>query len=231
MDLRWGYNNVRIKAGDEWKATFICFHGAFEPLVMYFGLCNSPATFQAMMNEIFADMDDMVVVYIDDLMIFTKTDNQAEHNRIVLKVLHHLEENDVFVKPEKCTFRATEVDFLGMIVGCDSISMDQTKVKAILDWPEPKNVKGVRSFLGLANFYRRFIKDYMRIARLLHDLTKKEEPFQWEEAQQTVFDMLKKHFTTAPVLAFPDLDCKFRLELDASDYATGAVLSIEKDSI
>ena len=109
--------------------------------------------------------------------------------------------------------------------------MDQTKVKAILDWPEPKNIKGVRSFLGLANFYRRFIKDYARVACPLHDLTKKEEPFQWEEAQQTAFDTLKKHFTTTPVFAFPDLDCKFCLELDASDYATGAVLSIEKDSI
>ena len=80
MDLRWGYNNIRIKEGDEWKAIFVCFHGAFKPLVMYFKLCNSPTTFQVMMNEIFADMDDMVVVYIDDLMIFTKTDNQAEHN-------------------------------------------------------------------------------------------------------------------------------------------------------
>ena len=172
---------------------------------MYFGLCNSPVTFQAMMNEIFADMDDVVIVYIDDLMIFTKTNNQAEHDRIVLKVLRCLEENDLFVKPEKCTFCTTEVDFLGMIVGRDGIKMDQTKVKAILDWPEPKNVKGVRSFLGLANFYRRFIKDYARVARPLHDLTKKEEPFQWEEPQQMAFDMLKRHFTTAPILAFPDL--------------------------
>ena len=136
-----------------------------------------PPTFQAMMNEIFADMDDVVVVYIDDLMIFTKTDNQSEHDRIVLEVLRRLKENDLFVKPEKCMCRATEVDFLGMIVGRDGIKMDQTKVKAILDWPEPKNVKGVRSFLGLANFYRRFIKDYAHVARLLHDLTKKEEPF------------------------------------------------------
>ena len=153
MDLRWGYNNIQIKDDDKWKATFICFCGAFEPLVMYFGLCNSPATFQVMMNEIFADMDDVIVVYIDDLMIFTKTDNQAEHDRTILEVLCCLEENDLFVKPEKCTFRATEVDFLSMIVGRDGIKMDQTKVKAILDWPEPKNVKGVRSFLGLANFY------------------------------------------------------------------------------
>ena len=231
MDLSWGYNNVRIKEGDEWKATFICFCGAFEPLVMYFRLCNSPATFQAMMNEIFADMDDVVVVYIDDLMIFTKANNQAEHNRIVLEVLRRLEENDLFVKPEKCTFCATEVDFLSMIVGRDGIKMDQTKVKAILDWPEPKNVKGVRSFLGLANFYQRFIKDYAHVARPLHDLTKKEEPLRWEQPQQHAFDTLKEHFTTAPVLAFPDLDCKLRLELDASDYTTGAVLSIEKDGI
>ena len=144
---------------------------------MYFGLCNSPATFQVMMNEIFTDMDDMVVAYIDNLMIFTKTDNQTEHNQIVLEVLCHLEENDLFVKPEKCMFRATEVDFLSMIVRRDGIKMDQTKFKAILVWPEPKNVKGVRSFLGLANVYRRFIKDYARIARPLHDLTKKEEPF------------------------------------------------------
>ena len=121
-------------------------------------------------------MDDVVVVYIDDLMIFTKTDNQAEHNRIVLEVLCCLEENDLFIKPEKCTFCATEVDFLSMIVGCDGIKMDKTKVKAILDWPEPKNVKGVRSFLGLANFYRRFIKDYARVARPLHDAIRTELP-------------------------------------------------------
>ena len=141
MDLRWGYNNVWIKKGNEWKAAFVCFRGAFEPLVMYFRLCNFLATFQVMMNEIFTDMDDVVVVYIDDLMIFTKTDNQAEHDQIVLEVLHCLEENDLFVKAEKCTFRATEVDFLSMIVRRDGIKMDQTKVKAILDWPEPKKRK------------------------------------------------------------------------------------------
>ena len=153
IDLRWGYNNVCIKENDEWKAAFTCFHRSFEPLVMYFRLCNSPAMFQVMMNKIFADMDDVVVVYIDDLMIFMKTENQAEHDKIILEVLRHLKENDLFIKPEKCTFRATEVDFLGMIVRCDGIKMDQEKVKAILEWPEPKTVKEVRSFLRLANFY------------------------------------------------------------------------------
>ena len=153
MDLRWGYNNVCIKENDEWKAAFTCFHRSFESLSMYFRLCNLPATFQAMMNEVFADMDDIIVVYINNLMIFTKTENQAEHNKIVLEVLKKLKENDIFVKPEKCMFHAIEVDFLGMIVGHDRIKMDQKKVKAILEWPEPKTVKGVRSFLGLANFY------------------------------------------------------------------------------
>ena len=231
MDLRWGYNNVWIKEGDTWKVTFVCFHGAFKPLVMYFGLCNSPTIFQVMMNEIFTDMHDVVMIYIDDLMLFTKTDNQAEYNQIVLKVLSCLEENDLVVKPEKCTVCTTEVNFLGMIVRHDNISMDQTKVGAILDWPEPKNVKGVRSFLGQANFYWRFIKDYTCIAHLLHHLTKKEELFQWEKPQQTAFDTLKKHFTTTQLLTFPDIDCKFCLESDASDFAIGAVLSIEKDGI
>ena len=195
MDLRWGYNNVCIKENNEWKAAFTCFHRSFKPLVMYFGLCNSPATFQVMMNEIFTDMDDVVVVYIDDLMIFTKTENQAEHNKIVLEVLRRLEGNDLFVKPEKCTFHATEVDFLGMIVGRDGIKMDQEKVKAILEWPEPKN------------------------------------PFHLEKHQQVAFHMLKLHFTMAPILAFPDIDCVFHLKSNTSDYATGAVLSIEKEGV
>ena len=109
--------------------------------------------FQTMINEIFADMEDIVVVYIDDIMIFTKTDNLKEYNKIVLEVLCCLEENDLYVKPEKCMFCTTEVDFFRMIVGKDGIKMDQEKVKAILDWPAPPSVKRVRSFLGLANFY------------------------------------------------------------------------------
>ena len=124
MDLRWGYNNVHIKENDEWKAVFTYFGRSFKPLVMYIGLCNSPTTFQAMMNEIFADMDDIVVIYINDLMIFTKTENQAEYDKIVLEVLRHLEENDLFIKPEKCMFHTTEVDFLlSMIVRHDRIKI------------------------------------------------------------------------------------------------------------
>ena len=116
-----------------------------------------------------------------------------------------------------------------MIIGKDSIKMDNKKVKAITEWRTPKTVREVRSFLGLANFYRRFIQGYAQVARPLNDLTKKEQPFEWKEAQQEVFDTLKTHFTTAPILAYPDIDCKFRLESDASDYATGVVLSILKE--
>ena len=104
MDLRWGYNNVRIREGDEWKAVFTTHKGSFKSLVMYFGLCNSPATFQKMMNEIFHDMLDVCIVYINDLMIFTSMDNQEEHDRIVLEVLRRLHDNDLFVKPKKCCF-------------------------------------------------------------------------------------------------------------------------------
>ena len=153
MDLRWGYSSVHIKENDEWKAAFTCSCRSFKLLAMYFGLCNSPTIFQAIMNKIFTDMDNIVVIYIDNLMIFTKTENQAEHNKIVLEVLRRLEENDLFIKLKKCMFYATEVDFLGMIVKCGGVKMDQEKVKAILEWPELKAVKGVRSFLGLVNFY------------------------------------------------------------------------------
>ena len=154
INPRWGYNNIHIKEGDEWKAAFICHCGAFEPLVMFFGLCNSPSTFQMMMNEIFADMEDIVVVYIDNIMIFTKTDDLKKHDKIMLEVLCCLEENDLYIKSEKCTSHTTEVDFLRMIVGKDGIKMDQEKVKAVLNWLAPSNVKGVRSFLGLANFIK-----------------------------------------------------------------------------
>jgi transposase InsO family protein len=182
-----------------------------------------------MMNEIFSDMADIMVIYIDNLMIYTKTDDIQEHERLVRKVLKQLEEHDLFAKPEKCTFGVKEVEFLGMIVSREGIKMDDSKVKAIREWPTPKTVRGVRSFLGLANFYRRFIEGYAQVARPLNDLTKKNTPFAWKEAQQTAFDTLKNRFTTAPILAYPDNDRIFRLETDASNFATGAVLSIEQN--
>ena len=229
IDLQWGYNNVRIKEGDEWKAVFVCHRGSYEPTVLFFRLCNSPATFQTMMNEIFADMEDIMVVYIDDIMIFTKG-TLAEHQAKVKEVLQCLRNNDLFVRPEKCSFDKTEVEYLGMFVNQDGICMDNSKVKAITDWPVPMTVHGVRSFLGLANFYRCFIKDYAILAKPLTDLMQKDKAFTWGSAEANVFTSLKTHFTTALILAYPDNNCQFRVETDASDFATGVVLSIQKDN-
>jgi hypothetical protein len=144
FDLRWGYNNIRIREGDEWKAAFSTHRGAFEPLVMYFGLMNSPATFQTMMNSILRDLSDqgVVVVYIDDILVFTKT--EEEHDEIVEEVLKRLEENDLFLKPEKCVFKQREVEFLGLYIGQDGIRMDEIKTKAITEWPVPKKVKDIQ---------------------------------------------------------------------------------------
>ena len=229
IDLWWGYNNVHIKEGDKWKATFICHHRSFEPTIMFFGLCNSPTTFRMMMNEIFADMEDMVVVYIDDIMIFTKG-NLVQHQAKVKEVLQWLRDHDLFARPEKCSFNKTEVEYLGMFVNHDSIKMDDTKVKAITEWPAPTNVRSVCSFLSLANFYRHFIKDYAKLAKPLTDLTQKDKVFSWGTAEAEAFTELKHHFTTTPILAYPDNNCQFCLETDTSDFATSAVLSMLKDN-
>ena len=203
--------------------------GSFEPLIMYFGLCNSPATFQKMMNEIFHNMLDVCVVYIDDLMIFTPMDNQEKHDRIMLEVLRRLCDNDLFVKPKKCHFRVTEVDFLGMIVSCDGIKMDPEKVNAILKWPKPTNVKQVHAFLGLSNFYRCFVKDYAIISHPMVDLTCKDVMFNFGDKEKASFEALKAAFTTAPVLQYPDQDHEFRLKTDTSEFAIGGVISIKCD--
>ena len=224
LDLRWGYNNVRIREGDEEKAAFLTHRGLFEPTVMTFGLCNAPSTFQAMMNDILHEeiATGHVVVYIDDILIFT--DDINLHRQLTLRVLQKLRDNDLFVKPEKCKFEKSSVEFLGLIVGKDSISMDQSKVEGVKNWPVPTKVKHVQAFLGLANFYRRFIKDFAKIARPLTRLTCKEIPWEWSQEQQAAFDALKTAFTTAPILQIPNDTAPYRLETDSSDFATGAVL-------
>jgi len=170
MDLRWGYNNVRIKEGDEWKAVFTTPEGSFEPTVMFFGLTNSPATFQTMMNELLRDLTNMrkVAVFIDDVIVGTETDEG--HDELVAEVIKRLEENDLYVKPEKCKWKVKEVEFLGVVIGLEGIKMEKEKVKGVLEWLTPKCVKDVQKFLGLANYYRRFIEGFATVARLLHDL-------------------------------------------------------------
>ncbi|GLB41215.1 putative retrotransposable element tf2 155 kda protein type 1-like [Lyophyllum shimeji] len=225
LDVRWGYNNVRIKEGDEWKAAFRTNRGLFEPLVMFFGLTNSPATFQTMMNDIFRDLiaQGVVCVYLDDILIYTKT--LEEHRRITRIVLDRLREHRLFLKPEKCEFERTEIEYLGLIISHGTASMDPVKVAGVAEWPVPKNKKEVQSFLGFTNFYRRFIRDFSHHARPLFDLTAKDVAWTWGSGQQDAFDSLKRAITSKPVLIFPDDDRPFRVEADSSDFATGAVLS------
>jgi len=173
MDLRWGYNNVRIKEGDEWKTVFSILEGLFEPTVMFFGLTNSPATFQAMMNDLLRDLvvEEKVAVFIDDVIIAMET--EEGHDKIVEEVLRRLKENDLFVKPEKCVWKVREVGFLGVIIGEDGVRIKKEKVQGVIEWPVPRNMKDVQKFLGLANYYQRFVKDFATIAKPLYETTRK----------------------------------------------------------
>jgi len=227
LDLRWGYNNVRIKEEDEWKAAFTIHIGAYEPTIMYFGLTNSPATFQAMINDLFRDLINQgdMATFIDNILV--ATDMEEGHNELVEEILRRLEENDLFVKPEKCKWKVREVEFLGVVIGPKGVEIQKEKVERVLNWPAPRNVKEVQKFLGLANYYRRFIKNFARIAALLHMLVRKEQKWKWEKEQEEVFEELKMVFTTEPVLAIPDIDREMRVEADALDYTTERVLSMK----
>jgi len=195
MDLRWGYNNVRIKEGDEWKAAFTTLEGLFEPTVMFFGLTNSPATFQAMMNKLLRDLINTrkVAVFIDDVIV--GMESEEGHDELVAEVVKRLEENDLYVKPEKCKWKVKEVGFLGVVIGLEGIRMEKEKVKGVLEWPMPKSVKDVQKFLGLANYYRRFIEGFATVARLSHDLVKKDKKWEWTEKEERAFKELKERFT------------------------------------
>ena len=208
MDLRWGYNNVRIKEGDEWKAAFTIPEGSFEPTVMFFGLTNSPATFQAMMNELLRDLinTEKVAAFIDDVII--GTEEEEEHDKLVAEVIKRLEENNLYIKPEKCKWKIQEVGFLGVVIGPEGIKIEKVKVKEVLEWPTSKCVKDVQKFLELANYYCQFIEGFAFIARPLYDLVKKDQKWNWTEKQEEIFEKLKEQFTKEPMLVVPDLDKK-----------------------
>lgn len=237
LDVRAGYHNIRIRGGDEWKTAFTIHRGLFEWRVMPFGVCNAPATFQNM-------MDDVLIVqvrqggtnpYIDDVIIGTpkdpsgKLDEDSFHQNKVRPVLEQFRKEKLFLKPEKCTFSEKTVEYLGFIISGKSITMEPSKVDAIVSWPEPKTLTQLRSFIGFTNFYRRFIQDYALIARPLNDLMKKDVPFEWTKERQHAFDAIKNAITTAPVLIHPDLKEPFVVEADASLVGYGAILSQERE--
>ena len=191
---------------------------------MFFGLCNSLATFQTMMNEIFQDMihKRWIIIYMDDIFIFTKT--IEENVKCIKRVLQRLADNDLYLKPEKCIFWTKEVEYLGMIISENQLWMDLVKLWGIAEWPAPTNVKNVRSFLGFGNCYHQFIHNYGNITRPLNDLLGKNKTFEWSQECQETFKLLKRKFQESLVLLMPDMTKLFVVESDTLNYVSGAVL-------
>ncbi|KAH7492800.1 hypothetical protein FOMA001_g2149 [Fusarium oxysporum f. sp. matthiolae] len=228
LDLKGAYNLIRIKEGDEWKTAFRTRFGLFEYLVMPFGLTNAPATFQRMINSVLRQyLDIFVVCYLDDILIFS--DNEEEHREHVHKVLRKLQDAKLLVEPEKSHFHVTKVDFLGHTITPGEIRMEQKKISAVAEWKVPTNVKETQAFLGFANYYRRFIKRFSKIAIPLTELTKKGKPFKWNDKAQEAFEQLKKAILSEPVLAMFDPEKEIELETDASDFALGGQIG-QRDS-
>ncbi|KAL2078839.1 hypothetical protein ACEWY4_024583 [Coilia grayii] len=224
LDLRNAYHLVRIREGDEWKTAFNTPNGHYEYLVMPFGLTNAPAVFQGLVNDVLRDvLDRFVFIYLDDILIFSK--NIEEHKQHVRLVLRRLLENLLFVKAEKCEFHVKTMAFLGYIVAEGAIQMDPAKVSAVTSWPTPENRKQLQQFLGFANFYRRFIRNYSSVAAPLTALTSTKQTFLWTISANEAFCHLKDRFTSAPILQVPDPERQFVVEVDASDIGVGAVLS------
>ncbi|KAG7527866.1 Retrotransposon gag domain, partial [Arabidopsis suecica] len=230
IDLKSGYHQIRMKEGDEWKTAFKTKHGLYEWLVMPFGLTNAPSTFMRLMNQVLrAYIGVFVVVYFDDILVYSKSlDEHLEHLKLILNVLR---EEKLFANFKKCTFCSDNLVFLGFVVSADGIKVDEEKIKAIRDWPIPKTVGEVRSFHGLAGFYRRFVKDFSTLAAPLTEVIKKDVGFKWEQAQDDAFHALKEKLTNAPVLVLPDFLKTFEIECDASGVGIGAVLMQDKRPI
>ncbi len=225
LDLRNAYNLIRIREGDEWKTAFSTTSGHYEYLVMPFGLANSPSVFQSFMNDVFRDMlDRWVIVYIDDILIYSNT--LEEHISHVRSVLKRLLQYQLYAKAEKCEFHQTSTSFLGYIISQKGVAMDDRKVKAVLEWPQPQTIKELQRFLGFANFYRRFIRDFSAIASPLTTMTKRHAArLTWSPESRQAFNELKTRFTSAPILRHPDPECEFIVEVDASNTGVGAILS------
>src|SRR5258708_4349096 len=192
---------------------------------MFFGLCNSPATFQMTMNDILQDFihNGEAICYMDDIIIYSCT--LSNHWWIVCQVLTTLCKWRLFLKPEKCKFEQKEVEYLRLVISKDHVAMDPTKVHGVMEWPAPMKVKEVQSFLGFVNFYRKFIHDFSNVTCPLYALAHKTQQWVWGSPKQKAFDALKKAVTSAPILTFPSQSSCFCLECDASNFATRAVLS------
>ena len=223
IDLRSGYHQVRIADEDVHKTAFRTRYGHYEFLVLPFGLTNAPATFMNMMQNIFKDqLDNSVIVFLDDILIYSK--NKNDHIKHVDKVLSLLRENKLYAKSSKCEFFKSEISFLGHVINGNGVTMEKSKVDAVTNWPTPKDITDVRAFLGLAGYYRKFVNNFSKISAPLSELLKKENKFEWGEKQTLALETLKKSVSTAPVLVLPDPSLPYVVDTDASGYAVGSAL-------
>lgn len=225
IDLRSGYWQVRIEPDDVPKTAFNTRYGQHESLVMPFGLTNAPAAFQTLMNQILRPwLDNFVLVYLDDILIYSQ--NMEEHIIHVKKVLNALRENELYANPSKSEFGLTELEYVAHILGKEGIKVNPKKITAIQEWPKPTTVTAMRSFVGMTSYYRRFIRDYAKIASPLTDTTKgspkKREVVEWNEIRESAFTTLKETLMTGPVLKPFNPELPSVIETDASDYAVGA---------
>lgn len=230
IDLKSGYHQIRMKEGDEWKTAFKTKYGLYEWLVMPFGLTNAPSTFMRLMNHVLrAFIGKFVVVYFDDILVYSKNLNEhIEHLRYVFDVLRC---EKLYANFKKCTFCMERVVFLGYVISTKGIEVDEEKIKAIKEWPTPRSITEVRSFHGLASFYRRFVKDFSTIAAPLTEVIKKNVGFHWGDNQENAFATIKERLCSAPVLALPDFNKAFEIECDASGLGIGAVLMQDRRPI
>jgi hypothetical protein len=215
IDLCSGYHQMKIRWSDIPKTAFTTRYGLYEYNVMFFGLTNAPAYFMYLMNKVFMEyLDKFFVVFLDDILIYSK--NQEENEEHLRLVLQKLREHQLYAKSRKCNFWLKEVSFLGHIITDGGISVDPGKVDDVLRWEPPRTVKEIRSFLGLAGYYRQFIEGFSKIVKPLSTLLEKDREFKWTEACQASFEDLKKRLTTSPVLVMPDLQKGFDIYCDAS---------------
>uniref|UniRef100_A0A2N9GB76 RNA-directed DNA polymerase n=1 Tax=Fagus sylvatica TaxID=28930 RepID=A0A2N9GB76_FAGSY len=219
IDLKSGYHQIRIRPGDEWKTAFKTKDGLYEWLVMPFGLSNAPSTFMRVMTQVLRPfMGKFVVVYFDDILIYSKSKDQ--HLTHLEQVCTALRKESLYANLKKCSFFTDKVIFLGFVVSSEGVSADPQKIKAIVDWPEPKNIHEVRSFHGLATFYRRFIRGFSTIITPITDCMKQGE-FKWSKAATRAFEEVKRKMTKAPVMRLPDFTKLFEVECDASGVGIG----------